>query len=109
MIADVLLPLAFNSKSDQSEKLNHCHRWDWNLAATFGMLAHLSDHLAKSHPISHDFVGSNSEVNLYTYFFEIYDNLHCCLRRSGSRPASQASAMAAMGELNLASGDDAFN
>jgi hypothetical protein len=47
MSAHVLLPLAVNSKSEQ--KVNSVPPLGFELVI-FGMLAHLSDHSAKSHP-----------------------------------------------------------
>jgi hypothetical protein len=37
------------STANQNGKLVHCHRWEFE-PVIFGMLAHLSDHSAKSHP-----------------------------------------------------------
>jgi hypothetical protein len=47
MSAHVLLPLAVNSKSEQKVDLLPPLTFK---PATFGTLAHLSDHSAKSHP-----------------------------------------------------------
>jgi hypothetical protein len=38
-----------HSTAYQNERLLYCHRWD-SLQETFGMLAHLPDQSAKSHP-----------------------------------------------------------